>query len=167
MKHLDSRNKIGLGLLILSIVLLIPGLLNNMFTLDISISIPILGEQNLHNETRSIMGTIGGLFENGNPTVAILILLFSVIVPFAKAVTLLVAFLLPDREKAVRLHAFVGLISKWSMADVFVVGVLIAFLSTSSQEQISAYVHSGFYFFTAYCLTSIAAVQILRFDKTT
>ena len=44
----------------------------------------------------------------------------------------------------------------------FVVGVLIAYLSTGSDENVNAYLHSGFYYFTAYCIVSIAAVQIIR-----
>jgi hypothetical protein len=162
MKHLDTRNWIGLLMLILSLFLLVPGLTQDILTLDVSFSVPFLGPQEVFNETRSILGTIDGLFENDNALVAYLILLFSIVVPVAKALTLLGALVLPSLEGSKNLHRFVALISKWSMADVFVVGVFIAFLSTNSNENVGAEIHSGFYYFLGYCIVSIAAAQVIR-----
>jgi paraquat-inducible protein A len=65
-----------------------------------------------------------------------------------------------NRRKSVL--KFVNLISKWSMADVFVVGVFIAFLSLQSNKNISAELHSGFYYFLSYCVISIASAQLIR-----
>jgi paraquat-inducible protein A len=127
-----------------------------------SFSIPLLGSQEVLNETRSILGTIGNLNENGNGLVAFLILLFSVLVPFAKALLMSFVALSNSRAGSQRIHAFVGLISKWSMADVFVVGVFVAFLSINTNENIESELHSGFYFFLAYCVVSILAVQLIR-----
>lgn len=157
-----KRNTTGILLLAASIGLLIPGLTIDMMTLDISISVPFMGNQQLHHETRSILGTIGSLFEKGNPTVAVLILLFSVIVPFLKITALMAALSRPRHRLSPSLHRFVAIISKWAMADVFVVGVFIAFLTTTTDENISANLHTGFYFFVAYCLVSILAVQVIR-----
>lgn len=157
-----NRNTFGILLLATSIGLLIPGLTMDMMTLDISISVPLLGNQQLHQETRSILGTIGSLVENGNPTVAFLILLFSVVVPFVKATALLIALARPQMRQSAGLHRFVGIISKWAMADVFVVGVFIAFLTTTTDDNIKAILHTGFYFFTAYCLLSTLAVQLIQ-----
>lgn len=162
MKLLDTRNWIGLLMLLVSLGLLIPGLTNDILTLDVSFSVPLLGPQSVFNETRSILGTIDGLFENDNALVAYLILLFSVIVPVAKALTLLGALLLPSLQTSRSLHKFVALISKWSMADVFVVGVFIAFLSTNSNDSVGAELHSGFYYFLGYCVVSIATAQVIR-----
>lgn len=155
------RNKIGLGLLILSVLLLVPGLTFDLLTISISIQVPLLGSQEVHNETRSILGTISGLVEHGNVTVAFLVLLFSVIVPFVKATLLGVVLIFPSAQRSNSIHAFVSVISKWAMADVFVVGVFIAFLSTRSDDNIEAVLHSGFYYFTAYCILSIVSVQLI------
>ena len=46
------------------------------------------------------------------------------------------------------------------MADVFVVGVFIAYLSTKSNSMITAELLSGFYYFTGYCLVSLIGIQI-------
>lgn len=160
--RMDNRNKLGLLLLLVSLGLLIPGLTSDILTLDVSFSVPLLGRQNVFNETRSILGTISSLFENGNALVGFLILLFSVMVPLAKALSLLIVLLVPRFSGRASLLRLVALISKWSMADVFVVGVFIAFMSTNSNENVGAAIHSGFYFFTGYCLVSIAAAQIIR-----
>ncbi|MEM1000313.1 MAG: paraquat-inducible protein A [Bacteroidota bacterium] len=162
MKHLDTRNIIGLVLLAISLVLLFPGLNQDILSLNVSFNVPFLGAQDVFDETRSIMGTIQGLFEEDNAIVAVLILVFSVVVPVAKALALFVVLLLPQLSIRRGLHRFVGLISKWSMADVFVVGVFIAFLSTRSNDNVGAELHRGFYFFLGYCLVSIAAVQVIR-----
>ena len=149
-------------LVIVSAALLVPGLLLDMMTLNISISVPLFGNQTLHDETRSILGTIGTLFENGNPTVAILILLFSVVVPFLKLMGMVMVVGFPGHPKSKAVHAFLGHISKWAMADVFVVGVFIAFLTTTTDANIKATLHEGFYFFVAYCLVSGLSVQLVR-----
>lgn len=162
---MTPRNLIGFALLITSVGLLIPGLMNDLITLEASFSIPLLGKQTVLDETRSILGTIGNLAENGNGFVAFLILLFSVLVPFAKAMIMGFVALSSSRVASARMHSFVGIISKWSMADVFVVGVFIAFLSIKTNENIAAELHSGFYYFTAYCVTSILAVQLIHLPK--
>ena len=71
------------------------------------------------------------------------------------------------------------------MADVFVVAIFIAYLSTHSQPNNSSHeaqimgfnikfgvnlalkskLGSGFYFFLAYCLTSLTALQIFSGEK--
>lgn len=163
---LGTRNLIGLGLLVLSLGLLIPGLITDLLTVDISFSVPLLGKQELHKETRSIIGTIGELYNNGNTLVASLILLFSVVVPFFKAVALILVLLLPRLPRKESLKKFVGLISKWSMADVFVVGVFLCFLSVKSDENVNAFLHEGFYLFTGYCILSILASQVVKLPVT-
>ena len=65
-------------------------------------------------------------------------------------------------SKCFGLFNFVKAIGKWSMADVFVVGVFIAYLSTKSNEAISAELYEGFYYFTGYCLISLAAIQAMK-----
>ena len=51
------------------------------------------------------------------------------------------------------------------MADVFVVGVLLAFLATKSDDGIDAKLHEGFYYFLAYCIISILATQLLKIEE--
>lgn len=159
----EKKNLPGIALLFISLGMLIPGLYLDLITLDISFN-AILGRFEVYNETRSILGTINDLFNNDNAFVGFLILFFSVIVPVLKALALLAVAFFPALPQRKNLHTAVGLISKWSMADVFVVGVFIAFLSLQSNENVNAELHQGFYWFLGYCLLSILASQLIRLD---
>jgi paraquat-inducible protein A len=125
----------------------------------------------VYHQTRSILGSVRRLYEVGSPTAATLILLFSVIVPLTKAV--LVLWAVWHRDPALRrrtLH-FVELIAKWSMADVFVVALFIAYLAARASQSapgtgvtpsivtFAATFGPGFYWFAAYCLVSLATQQ--------
>jgi len=141
---------------------LAPGLSRPALTLDISPVLPFLGKVPIYHQTRSILGTVRNLYDTGNLLVAGLILLFSVIVPCAKAMAMLYALVFqraPGRRFA---HRFVSLIGKWSMADVFVMGIFLAYLAAGSAAGVTAQLESGFWYFLAACLLSVASAQILR-----
>jgi len=161
--QISKRNLIALSLLLVSVVLLIPGLTYDLLTLDISINALI--SITVYDETRSIIGTISDLFNNGNAIVGILILLFSVVIPVLKAVMMALVVLFKNLPYRNQIAKFVTLISKWSMADVFVVGVFIAFLSLKANENVKAELHQGFWFFVGYCLISITAAQMVQIDN--
>jgi paraquat-inducible protein A len=159
-----KTNKIALALIVLSFILLVPGLLEPLLT--ISASLELMGvKREIFTETRSIIQTVRSLHESGNNFVAGLILLFSVIVPFAKALTLLAVLAIRDIQLKLRLHRFIDSISKWSMADVFLVGVYVAYLSAKATDNLDAEIHRGFYFFAAYCLVSIASLHFMRIER--
>lgn len=158
---MTKRNILALILILVSLGLLYPGLTNDILTLDIGAKIPLLGNFELYNESQSILKTIKALHENDSTFVAVLILLFSVIVPVLKALILITVLLLKNMRSSVKLYKFVGMIGKWSMADVFVVGVFLAFLATGNNEAINAELEIGFYYFTAYCIVSIIGIQVL------
>ncbi len=121
-------------------------------------------ERVLSNETRSVVSAIQSLHSSGNNFVAGLILLFSVLVPLIKAALLVPIFAMRRSATSYRLYLFVRAISKWSMADVFAVGMLIALLAAKGTANLSAIAGPGFYFFASYCLVSNAAFQLLRID---
>lgn len=159
-----SRNIVAVVLLVVSFVVLIPGLIEPLLTIEASAT--LMGQTiEVFSDTRSILQTVESLHESGNTFVAGLILLFSVIVPFVKGALLGVAILLRDVLKRYRLYAFVRSISKWAMADVFVVGVYVAFLSARATDNLDAQVHAGFYYFAAYCLISLVSLQFMVFEK--
>ena len=107
------------------------------------------------------------LHNTGNDFVAGLIVLFSVLVPVLKAALLVPIFALRGTATSYRLFGVVQALSKWSMADVFAVGMLIALLVGKGTANLSAVAGSGFYFFAAYCLVSNAAFQALRIEPPT
>jgi uncharacterized paraquat-inducible protein A len=96
-----------------------------------------------------------------------------VIVPFGKATLVAWAMFVPSAAVRRRTLAFVETIAKWSMADVFVVALFIAYLAARASQAPSqgpdaapaliaftAHFGPGFYWFAAYCLFSLASQQI-------
>ncbi|MFC1585593.1 paraquat-inducible protein A [Fibrobacterota bacterium] len=154
-------NILALILILISFGLLIPGIFLPVLTIQGSLSMPMLGTINLGSETRSILGTVKYLFETGNYLVSVLIFVFSVTVPFVKGILLLVV-LLPgtSRTKSILL-AVIRRIGKWSMADVFVVAVFLAYLASASMQVFKAILEKGFFFFLGYCLISVLATEFI------
>lgn len=158
---MTSRNKLAIGLALVSLVLLWPGLVQPVLT--IRATMELFGNtRELSNETRSVISAIQSLHNTGNDFVAGLIVLFSVLVPLLKAALLVPIFALRGSATSYRLYGVVQTMSKWSMADVFAVGMLIALLVGKGTANLSAVAGSGFYFFAAYCLVSNAAFQALK-----
>ncbi|MFK8103933.1 MAG: paraquat-inducible protein A [Saprospiraceae bacterium] len=158
---MTPRNMLALVLIIASLVCLYPGLTADMLTIKVGAKVPLLGRIELQETTQSIMGTIRTLYEQDNRLVASLILLFSVLVPILKAMLLLLVLFFKKLPYRKQVYKFVGVIGKWSMADVFIVGVLLAFLASRTDEHIEATLQVGFYYFLAYCLISLLGIQLL------
>ena len=129
-------------------------------------------EVEVYQQTRSILGSVRRLYEVGSPVPATLILLFSVIVPFLKSALVAAATFMTGEARR-RLQSFVAAIAKWSMADVFVVALFIAYLAAQASQappgdpnaaaliKFDAHFGSGFYWFAAYCLFSLASQQYI------
>lgn len=129
-------------------------------------------EIQVYEQTRSIIGSVQRLYEVGSPVPATLILLFSVIVPLVKGALVAWAMFMRDAAWRLRTLRFVELIAKWSMADVFVVALFIAYLAAQASQTapgdpnagpplvaFTAHFGPGFYWFAAYCLFSLATQQ--------
>ena len=126
----------------------------------------------VYEQTRSIIGSVRRLYEVGSPVPATLILLFSVIVPFGKAALVAWAAFMASPKHRGRTLTFVEAIAKWSMADVFVVALFIAYLAAQASATptegpdaappliaFTAHFGPGFYWFAAYCVFSLASQQ--------
>jgi uncharacterized paraquat-inducible protein A len=158
---MTPRNWIAVGLTIVSMALIVPGLRSDALT--ITASIPIFNKPTeIFRETQSILRAIRRLYDSKNYFVAGLIMLFSVLVPFIKAALLAVILMMKNRRTKYRLYLFVRSVSKWAMADVFAVGVFIAFMAGNAIDNLDAKVHPGFYYFIAYCLLSNLSFQFLH-----
>lgn len=158
---MTRRNLAAIGLTLVSLVLLVPGLSRPALT--ITASITALGTtREIFRQTQSIVEAVRSLHESGNTFVAGLILLFSILVPFIKAALLGVILALKAPSARYRLYLFVRSVSKWAMADVFVVGVFIAYLAAKATDNLDAAAGPGFYWFAACCLVSNLAFQFLQ-----
>ena len=124
------------------------------------------GRVEAYRNTRSILGLYEELANSGNTLVAVLILTFSVVIPTLKLLVQLLAILLPGPSGRWLLKVN-ALMSKWSMADVFVMAMLIAFMAGRASEStgdlliMDANLEVGFWYFLAYCLFAIAAGALL------
>ena len=174
-------------LTLINLVVLVPGVTLPIYSISIDTQVeasiiadPI--EVTVYEQTRSILSTVRELWRSSDYLVSFLILLFSIIVPVAKASMLLGSIFVATEAVKKKLLLFVDLIGKWSMADVFVVAVFLAFLATRDQVQANSFsvpvltqqievgmqtrltstLGPGFYYFLAYCLFSVFWTQVLR-----
>ncbi len=162
---MSPRNICALILILSSLACLYPGLVYAMLTIKVGTVVPLLGKLDLYEATQSIIQTIDNLFLNDNNLVAWLILIFSIVVPVLKALMLLIVLIFKNNPWRKPMFDFVSIIGKWSMADVFVVSIFMAYLATQSNPAVSATLHQGFYYFTAYCILSILGTQLIEIPK--
>ena len=110
--------------------------------------------------TFSILTGITNLWEEKYYVLALIILLFSVIFPVIKLLTLCwIWFGRLAEEKRLNMLKILGAVGKWSMLDVFVVAVIIVITKTSSLAK--AEPHIGIYVFAfAVILSMLATVRI-------
>jgi len=176
---------LGLFLTILSIGLFIPGIMEPMLSLNTEM-LAKLGNSSLSaslvDKELSILTTVEELWLAQRFLVASLIFVFSVIIPLIKTSLMGLAYLKRNTLTESKIVGFISSIGKWSMADVFVVAVFLAVLSTNHSEtetmrQLTIFsfkmnlavssetlstVGKGFYFFTGYCLLSLLGTQLYQ-----
>lgn len=174
---------LGFALNLLALCLFFPGILLPMFSLKMEVTAKLASSglsTDIVNKELSIITTLEELWQDERILVAIMIGLFSIAIPLMKSALMTWSYVCKDVFRQQKLVKFVGSIGKWSMADVFVVAVFLAVLSTNHAEtvdkqQISmlafkfemlvssetlSTVRSGFYYFTGYCLLSLLGTHL-------
>jgi paraquat-inducible protein A len=174
---------VSLIVLLTSLVLLYFGITESMINIDLSYFIDAKiksFEGNIFNTSRSILQTSQHLIDTDKVFVGIMILTFSCFIPLIK--TLMILSLHSKKLSNQKVKKILNAISKWSMADVFVVAIFLVFLATDGvsqlqQEQFSmlgmsldvkfkvimtSQFENGFYYFLSYCLISIAHTQFMK-----
>jgi uncharacterized paraquat-inducible protein A len=147
------------------LLLLWPGLTMPVLTIEAGITLGGI-TQTLFYQQQSILESIDALQDADSHLAAVLVFLFSVCVPITKAAAIMISLLMPKKWEGL-IRRWVSLISKWAMADVFVMGLFIAFLASNSSEFLTAKLEIGFYYFSAYCVCSVLVFQIIdRFYTT-
>ncbi len=129
------------------------------------------GTMEVFESTRSLVETMEQLISNDHMLVGILIGLFGVVIPCIKIILTLLSFTLNSRQVKYKLLLTSSFLSKWSMSDVYVMAVLVAFFSINANEhaintvQMNAELGAGFYYFSVYCLLAIAAGQLFQYQN--
>ena len=152
-----------------ALIALAGGLLMPIMMMSIHKEVQYLGDVVLQMESKGVLGSIGKLFENSDYIVGGALLLFSIVLPLLKTLSMLfVATFIQNRAAHTIVHFF-KLLGKWSMADVFVVAVFLVYLSGNKGEMSRAEVQVGLYFFLAYVIlsmiASLSADRMLREDR--
>jgi paraquat-inducible protein A len=176
------KKHLGFGCNIIALGLFFPGILLTMFSFNMEMAAKLSGSgltSSLIDKELSIMATISELWEDQRLLVAALIFAFSVCIPLLKTILVCLAYFTQSIQIETRLIKFVVAIGKWSMADVFVIAIFLAIMSTNhaetnTSEQFSVFgfnialdistqtlsaVGDGFYYFTAYCMLSLIGTQ--------
>lgn len=170
-------------LLVIAFVFLIPGLFTPLLEIgayekDLAIPIEVDlgfikvdatdikfdGELYFYYQSKSIVELITLLLKNGNMIVGISILIFSVLIPLIK---LFASFymLMQKEVHHTKLKKWIAAIGKWSMADVFVAAVFLAFLAFNNMQtgiQTDSNTLIGLYFFLGYCILSISSSMVVE-----
>jgi paraquat-inducible protein A len=134
--------------------------------LGVSMTMPFMTMTTMGQQrTFSLIGGIGQLWRDGYHILASVLLVFSVVFPFAKLVALLAAtsglLNLSNRTRRF-LHRAADVSGKYSLLDVVVVAMLIVLIKFRGVAQVSA--ESGVIWFCAGVLLSIAASITARVD---
>ena len=122
------------------------------------------GRTYFYYQNKGVFDIIHVLMKSKNYIVAICIGLFSFIIPCIKLSASLFLLLFP-RFSSKRNQSVLTFISKWSMADVFVVGAFLSYLSFSNMSpgvDVEANVVFGLYFFLCYVIISIVLGELLK-----
>jgi paraquat-inducible protein A len=114
-----------------------------------------IGSISLFYEARGIGATVLQLLgPGGSLIVGIPLLAFSIVMPFLKTVLLSVA-LVSSNSLRPRVMNFVKRVGRWSMADVFVVALLLSFFASNHNQFIDASLLPGIAFFAYYAVASL------------
>ncbi|WP_299080310.1 paraquat-inducible protein A [uncultured Paraglaciecola sp.] len=177
------KKHLGFALNLIALGLFFPGILLTMFSFNMEMAAQISSStltSSLINKELSIVATVRELWEDQRLLVAAMIFAFSVCIPLLKTILLCFAYVTSSFQIEKRIVDFVGAIGKWSMADVFVIAIFLAIMSTNhaetnNLEQLSIFgfnialdlstqtlsaAGEGFYYFTAYCVLSLIGTQL-------
>ncbi len=138
-----------------ALVVLIFGLFAPLLTVTIHKEFEYIGDVILSFESKSLLGSVVKLWEGGEITVALVILLFSVFIPLFKTLSLMFVAIVIESRFAHSILQFFKWVGKWSMLDVFVVATLLVYLTSSGSDVSHAEIQVGLYFFLAYVIVSM------------
>ena len=156
---LDRNNQLFiLAMLLTSFIALVVGLVAPILMIIAYMDIPVLGQVAVQFQSKSIISSIQTLYNSGNLFVAIIILLFSVIIPLLKTVIMGVALFTNYRSHIIKWIVQLG---KWSMTDVLIVSLFLVVFTLNEDEITDAKLQIGVYFFFCYVILSIAASLLL------
>ncbi|MBT6272807.1 MAG: hypothetical protein HOI95_01585 [Chromatiales bacterium] len=162
---LGGRTRLTQQLLIVSAVCLAVGILAPMLSIVAQREIPLLGHVVLRYESKGVLSTVSSLQGQGNFVIALLLGVFSILIPVAKVIFGLLATI-GSELIAKPARRFIHLLGRWSMTDVFVVSVLLSFLAGGAGDSTDAWLGHGLWFFAAYAVLALVATRRIETEHT-
>ncbi|MCP5137383.1 MAG: paraquat-inducible protein A [Gammaproteobacteria bacterium] len=156
-----TRIAFAYAALLASLPALVVGLAAPVLMIVAYQDVPLVGETVFRHQSKGVLTTLTTLYEHGNWIVAALLAMFSVIIPTLKTLILLGTGVARWRHIALRGLIWAKHIGKWSMADVFVVAMLMSFFATDQAANTFAELQAGLWFFTGYVVLSLLGAQLL------
>ena len=150
----SNFDTLALDCIVIAFISFVVGILAPIMALSAFTELPVLGTVILKYESKRVLSALAALFAGGNWFIGVLIGVFSVFVPALKTIISLLCLQSKQSKWSEKASNIVKAIGKWSMADVFVIAVFIAYFALGSDKFSDATVGLGLYFFSAYCLIS-------------
>lgn len=164
-KRITEPEHLWRHVLLLAVICLIVGLIAPMMQMTAYKNLPVLGDVIFKFEAKSILSTVASLFQHGNVVVALIITLFSILTPILKLSVVGMNLFDVSRPLHQKAHHLIHALGKWSMADVFVVAVLLSIFALDAQGFTKAQQEIGIYFFAAYCVLSLLVTNAVLKEK--
>ena len=158
-------------LLLCSLACFFPALSKPVLSLNVSLDfsalrLPIPGRHTLMDGTIGILDAIRLLFERGYTVLATLLLLMAVVLPPANILGQGLSLWIADGQLRKWLDRTGAALSRWALAEVFVVSLLLSCYLMEAQKLVSANLEAGFYWYLAHCLTALAASTLAGLAQT-
>jgi paraquat-inducible protein A len=119
------------------------------FFLALGLVLPLVRFEKLvfFNETPSLLGIVSSLWGEGNPMLAIIVALFSIVFPFMKLIGIAFEATVPAGDNAANgmVSRLLPILGRWSMMDVMLVALVIFAAKTSGMAQ--AFTQPGLWFY--------------------
>lgn len=138
-----------------ALVMLGFGVITPIMMVTIHKQVEHFGDIILSLESKSVLGSAIKLYDKGDMVVAGVLLLFSVLIPLLKSLSMVFVSLFEYNRFAHGVILFFKHLGKWSMVDVFVVSTFLVYLTTSSGDISRAEIEVGIYFFLSYVIVSM------------
>lgn len=129
------------------------------FSFGLGLTLPLVVMEKLlfFTETPSLIGILTGLWAGEEPILALLVGLFSLVLPSIKILLLHVAAFRGRKSRSVGL---LGVVGKWSMMDVLLVALVIFSAKTSGLATATAL--PGLWFYTIATIGTAMAAAMVR-----
>jgi hypothetical protein len=122
------------------------------------------GRMYYYHQSKSVSSIIKLLLKDGNHVVAWAIISFSIIIPLIKLLLTLLLVYVPSIRRKSGFMTTLSILGKWSMGDVFVVAIFLAYFSFHNMNegiQTASEALIGAHFFLAYVVISVLSSTLV------